>query len=61
MVTVKQKAMIDELLAKMKDDDSSFCKPVISNLLDLGYTPKKHKKSTFVIEFEKYGRIIVKM
>ena len=61
MITIKQSGLIDELLTQLNDNEASFCKPIISNLLDLGYTPRKHKKSTFVIEFEKYGRIMTKM
>lgn len=61
MPTLKQSELIDSLLSLMNDDDISLCKPVIDSLLNLGYVPKKHKKSTFVVEFEMYGRIIVKI
>jgi len=34
---------------------------VINYLLELDYKAKRRKKSTFTIEFEKYGRVIVKL
>lgn len=61
MATAKQTELIGSLLGQMSDDESSLCKPIIQWLLDLGYTPGKHKKSTFVVAFEKHGRIIAKM
>lgn len=60
MPTVKQTELINELLSKLKEEDRLFCEPVIEELLKLQYVPKKHKKRNFAIEFEKYGRIIMK-
>lgn len=61
MGTKEQMQLIDELLAKLNEEDKLLCEPVINALLALDYEPKKHKKSTFVVKFEKYGRTIVKL
>ena len=61
MPTTKQTALIDELLVKLTDDEQSLCEPVIGLLLELGYTVKRRKKSTFTVEFERFGRMIVKL
>jgi len=53
--------LIDELMSKLNDDEKLVCGPVIDHLLELGYTVKKCKKSTFTIKFEKCGRAIVKL
>ena len=57
----KQAGLIGELMSLLNEDERRFCKPVIEYLIDLGYAPKKHKKSTFVVSFVKNGRIIVKL
>ncbi len=61
MATVRQAELIGDLLARLDAGDTALCRPVIDRLLDLGYTPKKHKKNSFVVAFEKYGKIIAKM
>jgi len=61
MPTPKQTELISELLMKLKKEDKALCEPVINHLLTLGYVPKKHKKSTFVVAFEKKGHKIVKL
>ena len=61
MGTARQTELIDALLSQLHDEEKALCEPLIRYLLELGYTPKKHKKSTFAVEFEKNGRIIAKM
>lgn len=61
MVTSKQIDLVHQLLENLNDEDRLLCEPVINKLLELDYTPKKHKKSNFVIEFEKYGRVMIKL
>ena len=61
MATEKQLALINELMHKLNEDERLLCEPVINYLLELGYNVKKRKKSTFTIEFENYGRVIVKL
>lgn len=61
MVILKQMNLINELMWKIDEDEKLLCKPVIDYLLELGYSVKKRKKSTFTIEFEKYGRVIAKL
>ena len=60
-MNTKQEELIGELMSMLDEDDKRLCEPVIAYLLELGYTPKKHKKSTFVVSFEKKGRLIVKL
>ena len=60
-VTSKQEGLVDEFMTKLNNNEMLLCKPIINYLLGLQYKVKKRKKSTFVIEFEKYGRIIVKL
>ena len=57
----KQTELINELISKLNDDEKLLCEPVINYLLELGYKAKRRKKSTFIIEFEKYGRVIIKL
>jgi len=59
--TANQTELVHTLLAQMSGGESALCAPVIDGLLELGYVPKKHKKSAFAVEFEKHGRIIAKM
>jgi len=61
MATTKQLELIDELISKLDEDEKLLCEPIINYLLELGYKVKRRKKSTFIIEFEKYGRVIVKL
>ena len=61
MLTLKQKELIDELISKLNADEKLLCEQVINYLLELGYTVKRRKEATFTIEFEKYGRVIVKL
>ena len=61
MAASKQVELIGELLSKLTDDEKLLCEPVIEYLLELGYTVKRRKKSTFTIEFEKYGHVIIKL
>ena len=61
MGTSKEAELITELLSKLNDEDKLLCEPVINELLALDYIPKRHKKSNFVVKFEKYGRIIIKL
>jgi len=60
MAVSKQLNILDELLLQLRDDDKQFCEPLIHLLLEIGYKPKRHKKSTFLIDFVKYSRVIVK-
>lgn len=61
METAKQTELINTLLSQISYDDKLLCEPVLNLLRELEYVPRKHKKSTFVVEFEKYNRIIAKM
>ena len=60
-MNTKQAELIGTLLSQLSEGEKRLCEPVIEYLLALGYIPKKHKKSTFVVSFEKKGRIIVKL
>lgn len=59
-MTAKQKELLDQLLSGLDEGDRAVCVPLIDELLRLGYAPKRHRKNTFVVEFVKYGRILVK-
>lgn len=61
MSASKQAELINELMSMLNEDEKLLCEPVISYLTDLQYTAKQRKKSTFTIEFEKHGRVIVKL
>lgn len=61
MQTTQQIMLVDTLISQLTNDEKKLCEPIINYLVELGYTPKKHKKSSFAIEFEKSGRIIAKM
>ena len=61
MPNKKQNELIECLMEKLNDNEKLFCESVINNLLELEYLPRKHRKSNFVVEFEKNGRIIVKI
>ena len=61
MKSENQDIWIQSMIDQLNEEDRLFCRPVINRLLELGYTPKKHKKSTFTVSFEKNGRIISKM
>ena len=61
MLTVKQTALVNELLSRLSCDEVLLCEPVIKKLLEIGYIPVRHKKSTFVIKFDKLGRTIAKL
>ena len=61
MQTEKQAELIKTLVSYTHDDDRMLCESISKRLIELGYTPKKHKKSTFVVSFEKNGRLIAKM
>lgn len=38
-------------MSKLSDDEKLLCTPVIDYLFELGYTMKKRKKNSFIIEF----------
>lgn len=60
-MALKQAQLTEELLAKLSEDEKNLAGLLITRLVELGYTPRRHRKSTFVVEFEKGGRIIVKL
>jgi len=60
-VKEKQAELIDTLMSQLSEDEKTLCGAVIDYLLELGYMPKRHKKGTFVVAFEKKGRKIVKL
>lgn len=60
-MTVRHSALINELLSQLDEKEYGLCEPVIQYLLELGYAPKRHKKKTYAIAFEKLGRVIVKL
>ena len=60
-MTAKQTDLINEFISMLNDDEKLLCEPVIKYLTELGYTVKRRKKCTFMIEFEKYGRVISKL
>ena len=61
MPTLNQKELIDELFSKLNEDEKLLCEPVANYLFELGYKVKRRKKAAFTVEFEKYGRVIVKL
>ena len=61
MTTLKQKELIGELISKLSADEKLLYEPVINYLLGLDYLVTKRKKTAFTIEFEKYGRVILKL
>jgi hypothetical protein len=60
MLTGKQNELIKILLSSINEEEKIFCEPIIEYLVELGYIPKKRKKSSFLLDFEKNGRIISK-
>ncbi|MCL2497538.1 MAG: hypothetical protein FWF06_02870 [Symbiobacteriaceae bacterium] len=60
-LTARQKELLVELEGYMNDREEALFLPLISHLLSLGYSSRRHKKSNFVVEFVQYGRIIAKM
>lgn len=60
VLTSKQASLINDLKVQLSIDENKFCDPIIKLLIRLGYKPQRRKKSTFVIDFIKHGRIIIK-
>lgn len=60
MASGKQTGLIAEMSAKFGDKWDTF-KPITERLIEMGYKPARRKKSTYMVEFEKYGKIISKM
>jgi hypothetical protein len=59
-MTIKQTELIDAFKSQINDEERQFIEPIIGYLLDLGYIPRRHSKTTFAVEFVKYGRLISK-
>lgn len=60
-MTPSQNALMNDLFNRLSEDDQALCRPVAALLDELGYAPQRRKKSTFMIEFQKRGRLIAKM